>query len=83
MQPKERKGTLRVLSYGRRHKCNMGQKDKGQEMKKETMNPTTLYLQVSIFPKLTLNFQNYVACADFFQSTLNGHNYFLRTTVAA
>ena len=37
------------------------------------------------FSKSTLNFQNYVAsvCADFFQSTLNGHNYFLRTIVAA
>jgi len=35
------------------------------------------------FSKSTLNFQNYVACADFFQSTLNGNNYFLRTIVAA
>ena len=35
------------------------------------------------FSKSTLNFQNYVVCADFFQSTLNRHNYFLRTIVAA
>jgi hypothetical protein len=66
--------------------ATLGQKDKGkaEAIEKKERNQRRCILQVSIFLSiLTFDFQNDVVCADFFQSTLNGHHYFLCTIVAA